>query len=484
MGIALAAPIFYSKDMIGILGLLKERGLNLEGKIKFVRHQDQKRFDVNALMRANQLQIYQAYQSKPIFKNCSYIVVFIGQENSKAIFFGVYEVLRERPASEVPLSRKFIYFESYSALLGQSSKFYDLQEIEGFDDLKNRVVIDWGKGALAWHQWAKEFEVTEILPQGYVREFPGFLDFVIRYDELTTIINAPEANREWHIMLSSVAGIYLILDTRNGMQYVGSAYGKNGILGRWKDYAKNGHGGNKLLKKLLDKDPDASKYFQYTILATLPKTLTNAEVISYENQYKAKLGTRAFGLNSSEGGKMVEVSTSEIYEGIVTPYNYADYVKKTFDLRKEFEEGAHIRVHPTGIKRVGHDRILCASEGYLVGEGFVFDDPEGFFFWDTSWNQYDGSGYTSHFPGHWIQGKILGPFWDLDLGVYWTVKDREEVLVRGSSLDEDYQAYRAWIEKVKDDPKLNRERAYKVAKEFVERSKEEEERQKRNRQTP
>jgi len=114
----------------------------------------------------------------------------------------------------------------------------------------------------------------------------------------------------------------------------------------------------------------------------------------------------------------------------------------------------------------------------------VFDDPEGFFFWDTSWNQYDGSGYTSHFPGHWIQGKILGPFWDLDLGVYWTVKDREEVLVRGSSLDEDYQAYRAWIEKVKDDPKLNRERAYKVAKEFVERSKEEEERQKRNRQTP
>jgi hypothetical protein len=59
----------------------------------------------------------------------------------------------------------------------------------------------------------------------------------------------------------------------------------------------------------------------------------------------------------------------------------------------------------------------------------------------------------------------------MGLGIYWTVEGREEVLVRGSNLDEDYQAYRAWIEKVKDDPKLNRERAYKVAKEFVERSK-------------
>ena len=99
---------------------------------------------------------------------------------------------------------------------------YDLEEIEGFDDLKNRVVINWGKGALAWHQKMRDKgklrdkEVIEILPKGYVKEFPGFLDFVLRYDELTTIMKSPEANREWHTMLSSVAGIYLITDTKEG----------------------------------------------------------------------------------------------------------------------------------------------------------------------------------------------------------------------------------------------------------------------------
>jgi hypothetical protein len=116
-------------------------------------------------------------------------------------------------------------------------------------------------------------------------------------------MNAPEANREWHTMLSSVAGVYLIMDTESGKQYVGSAYGKRGILGRWKEYATTGHGGNVLLKKILAQDSKAAKNFQFTILRTLPKTLTNKEVINYENLYKEKLGTRAFGLNSLESRK-------------------------------------------------------------------------------------------------------------------------------------------------------------------------------------
>ncbi len=300
---------FIRENMIGILELLKNRGLNLNAKIKYVRHQD-KRYDVTELIRANQLETYQRYQEKPIFKDCNYIVVFIGQENMKALFYGVYKVLKQRSASEVSLPKDFIY-QDFN-IVSDTSVFYDLEEVDDFDDLKNRVVVDWGKGALAWSQWVrkngtgelKDKEVTEILPTGYVKEFPGFLDFVIRYDELKTIVNNPEANREWHTMLSSVAGIYLIMDTESGKQYVGSAYGKKGILGRWKEYsATKGHGGNKLLKKILKKDRTAAKHFQFTILQTLPKTLTNKEVLNYENLYKKKLGTRAFGLNASEGAK-------------------------------------------------------------------------------------------------------------------------------------------------------------------------------------
>ena len=44
--------------------------------------------------------------------------------------------------------------------------------------------------------------------------------------------------------------VYLIVDTKTGKKYVGSAYGDNMLLGRWRNYIANGHGGNKLLKSL------------------------------------------------------------------------------------------------------------------------------------------------------------------------------------------------------------------------------------------
>lgn len=51
--------------------------------------------------------------------------------------------------------------------------------------------------------------------------------------------------------LSGVKAVYLILDTKNGQQYVGSAYGDGGLLERWKCYADTFHGNNKLMKELI-----------------------------------------------------------------------------------------------------------------------------------------------------------------------------------------------------------------------------------------
>ena len=101
-----------------------------------------------------------------------------------------------------------------------------------------------------------------------MREFPGYLDFVLSYDELVAIIKNPDANREWHRMLSAVAGVYLIADLKTGRQYVGSAAGESGVLGRWTVYARVPHGGNKLLRELFTEDKEYAKNFQYTILHT------------------------------------------------------------------------------------------------------------------------------------------------------------------------------------------------------------------------
>lgn len=164
------------------------------------------------------------------------------------------------------------------------------------------MVIDWGNATRSWYQWlsiSNSKQVIEILPSGYVKEFPGFDDLILTFDELHTIVNSPDSNRIWHTMLSSVAGVYLITDMTNGSQYVGSASGEQGIMGRWRGYADSPHGGNIKLMSLLQVDPNRYKNFQYSILRTLPKSLTRTEVIGFEQKYKQKLGSRAFGLNGN-----------------------------------------------------------------------------------------------------------------------------------------------------------------------------------------
>ncbi|MGI2897324.1 hypothetical protein ACRTD4_24965, partial [Vibrio alginolyticus] len=71
------------------------------------------------------------------------------------------------------------------------------------------------------------------------------------------------------------------------------------IYGRWNNYASTGHGGNKLLKLICESGRDMHREFRFSILRTLPKSLTQKEVIEYENFYKSKLGSRAYGLNEN-----------------------------------------------------------------------------------------------------------------------------------------------------------------------------------------
>lgn len=273
--------------------ILQLRGVSPTARIKLVRHQD-KRFDIHELAREGKLEIYQAYQSEPRF-DCDYIISFLGDADRRAVFWGVYKVLG-RTAAKTRLTSAD---QAEYGLAEEGSVFYDFQLVDGFDDLRERLVIDWGKATLAWHQWLSPKEVIEILPKGYVKKFPGYLDFVLRHDQLVELIANPATNREWHRMLAAVAGIYLIVDQTTGKQYVGSAYGRGGILARWTSYATSGHGGNAQLVDLLKGSPEHAKNFTYSILRTLPLTLTPAEVINFEGLYKRKLGSRAFGLNSN-----------------------------------------------------------------------------------------------------------------------------------------------------------------------------------------
>lgn len=273
--------------MLTINELLYKRGLPHNARVKFVRHANIRlplyenyKFDIEKFL------FWQSEQSKPIFHNCDYIVSFLGDEGKRSRFIGVYKVNNFK--------------------VGKNKMFYyDLTEVKGFEDIKERVIVDWVSIPRSWHQWISNVEekpVIEILPVDtfHQKAFSDYLDFILDFSELTEIIKNKVAFREWFLMLSAVKGIYLILDKSTGNKYIGSAYRENGIFGRWEEYVNtNGHGNNKRLKELVDNDKNYSRHFQFTILMTLPKTMTAQEVIKREQLFKQKLGSKSFGLNEN-----------------------------------------------------------------------------------------------------------------------------------------------------------------------------------------
>jgi hypothetical protein len=249
--------------------------------VKYVRHKDNRKEYRELIKDRGELLKYQAQQSNNVFEKCDYIASFVGTEQSRAVFIGMFKV--------DGIKKNEHGFE------------YDLSEVNGFEDFKERLVIDWGKSAITWHQWVNTNpkNIVEILPKGYLGEFSGLLNFTLDYVELRKLGENLSANREWYLQLSSINGIYLILDKVTGNQYIGSAYGKDGIWQRWSEYSKTGHGGNELLKELCLIDSQYYKNFQFTILQSLPSNLSNKDVIAVENLYKKKLGTKVFGLNKN-----------------------------------------------------------------------------------------------------------------------------------------------------------------------------------------
>jgi len=283
---------------MNITELLATRGLNVNDRIKMLRHQVSG-YDLYDIYKQNlsHFEFLQCTQGKTRL-NCNYVVSFIGAPHGHAVFVGVYEIKGAKPMSEVKPPRNFPYME----LIDRTETWYDMIRCKGYEDLIDRVVIDWGQSERSWHQWLKPDkpkEIVEIRPAGFVKHFPGFLELSLSYADLKTMVRNPVANREWHILLKSVAGVYLILDRKTGKQYVGSAYGADGILGRWRSYAETGHGGNKQLIKKVNSSDDYPGSFTFSVLHTLPKSSTKDEALEWERLFKNKLGTRAFGLNTN-----------------------------------------------------------------------------------------------------------------------------------------------------------------------------------------
>lgn len=289
-----AVEVTAVNDLV-ILDLLRLVGFEASPGDRIVRHQHG-RYPVAEMLSQGLFEIYQGYQSGPVFHKASQVVSLYGLDRTRACLFGVFRVRGYRGSREAPPLTASAWEAEWRE---DSSFFYDLEHLPGFEHLERRVIVDWGRSARSWCQrLANDKPVLEITAPG--RRLPpmrDYLEFSLSREELVELFQNEDAHHEWRSRLSAVAGVYLILAETSGELYVGSASGGEGIWGRWREYARTGHGNNRLLKALTQGDPAYPAAFRYSILQILPKSMSREEVLEREMSFKTKLGCRAYGLN-------------------------------------------------------------------------------------------------------------------------------------------------------------------------------------------
>lgn len=230
----------------------------------------------------NEFKEWQEYQTKKNFER-EFILSLIYFRKNEWLFAGVYKRINIVTVED--------HFE------------YETELLDIGTNLIGRLIIKYQKEFRAsyvlFDKYSTDFKLSEILKEKFsIKPFPGYENVIIDYNYLKTIIE--KNDNSWESALKSVKGIYLIADKLTGKHYVGSAYGEFALWHRWTEYARNGHGGNLELKRLLDiEGSDYKQNFQYSILEIMSKTISDVEIIAHESLWKKKILSRKFGLNNN-----------------------------------------------------------------------------------------------------------------------------------------------------------------------------------------
>ena len=171
------------------------------------------------------------------------------------------------------------------------------------DEFANRIVFRRETGMTFYNseKTANDFVVEEIWSKTQNRTVDPFVSYdkvELSFAALREVVS--EHYSDYYKALSSVKGIYMIINGNNGKLYVGSAYGDEGIWGRWRAYADTCHGENIELKALFSEyGEEYFQKFKYIILQILPMKLSDKEILGIEAEYKDRFLTREFGMNAN-----------------------------------------------------------------------------------------------------------------------------------------------------------------------------------------
>jgi hypothetical protein len=168
-----------------------------------------------------------------------------------------------------------------------SCHIYDLSPIPELSEYAGRLWIEWGASYRAWIQRGdrQPKPIVELRRDLGEDPFPGFQALILNLSDIDAIPST------WAAALMATRGVYLLTCPTTREQYVGSASGADGFLGRWREYFATGHGGNVALKS---RDPSD---YQVSILETVGTGATVLDIIAVEGRWKDKLQSREMGLN-------------------------------------------------------------------------------------------------------------------------------------------------------------------------------------------
>lgn len=271
--------------MITFNDILRAGGIEPDlARVKLLRHiETRNRIDVHDVWRhqRERFEAWQARQSDGFFDGVDYVASFVVSRAGETVFVGLYAVGGGRTT---------VVAGTPDPLTGTPAEpqtaQHQLTRVPGFDTYADRLVVQWFRAGNApgWWQWADRNPkpVLEIATQQEA-PFPGWLAFRHPVDELDSLPGG------WRQTLRATSGIYLLTDA-NGVHYVGSAKGGDGLLGRWQAYRRGRSGGNLGLK-------GATGPYTVSVLQTVDPAMSDETIERIESLWKNKLGAREIGHN-------------------------------------------------------------------------------------------------------------------------------------------------------------------------------------------
>jgi hypothetical protein len=289
--------------------LLRKEGVDAE-RVLVLRHRPHEP-ELNKVLpwlaeeRPDVFNAYQQTQGKKLedvmkrMAGSGYVASFIGHQPGNAVFIGLYAIRGDRSLSydeywEVPAYQEMKAFGMQGWTRDDSRTsivWFDLELLAFYATWKGRLVVSWPPPERSWWRRAhrNDIPVFAILEDNLlVAAMPEWDEMVFSWEDLGILPS------RWKAALAQWRGIYYIFDSSDRKGYVGSAYGKSNLFGRWLQYASQGHGGNRLLKQ---RDPSN---FRFSILQRVSPDLEPREVVRLESAWKDRLHSRRpFGLNDN-----------------------------------------------------------------------------------------------------------------------------------------------------------------------------------------